>query len=199
MLDPGQRSKIKSFSTLLVLVGLNGTGRASRSRSTDELMTAIESLRHSVTKACGGHAFVDIVHRALYSELPSTGGYPDEIVRLPLLSSLGALVMSLARGGVADVFTLNFDDVLESYVNIHGFRSQVISEFPSDLRKDVDLQVFHLHGFLPLNREFGPATTWLVLSHHEFLERVADDPSKPWPTLLGSRLMSGSCSRPERA
>lgn len=161
------------------------------SRSPDELMKAIESLRRLVTKSSGDSAFAEIVHRALYAELSTSDRYPDEIIGLPLLSALGALIMSLARDGVADVFTLNFDDVLENYVRIHGFRPQVVSEFPCDLRKDVDLQVFHLHGYLPPTRDFGLPTTWLVLSHREFLERVADEPSRPWPTLLGSRLMSG--------
>jgi hypothetical protein len=107
-----------------------------------------------------------------------------------MLIAIGALVMASARGSIGDVFTLNFDDLLEWYLELHGFKTQVVSEFPAYLRGDVDVTLFHPHGFLPLLSSAHPASEWLVLSHQELVQRLAAGADSPWPTLLGSRFLT---------
>ncbi|MGH9277372.1 MAG: SIR2 family protein [Acidimicrobiales bacterium] len=170
-------------------VGIAYTGP---SRSADDLMRAIDSVARELKKA--GRDATDlqvVVREALYNNnLRTAEGYGNEIIANPLLIALGALVMSSARGSVADVFTLNFDDLLEWYLHLHGFRTQVVSNFPVPLRGDRDVTVFHLHGFVPLVESAYQHSDWLVLSHSQLVARLASGYDQPWPTLLSSRLMS---------
>lgn len=65
-----------------------------------------------------------------------------------LLGALGALVMSSLRGRVAEVFTFNYDDVLERYLEYHGLVAEPIIE-PHFWASSADVVVHHPHGFLP--------------------------------------------------
>lgn len=128
----------------------------------------------------------EIVRTALYAELESSDGYQVEELRAPLLIGLGSLVMSGARNGSTEVFTLNFDDVLESYLVAHGFAVQVITGDAFDVRGDVDVHIYHPHGYLPFGRK--RASPDLVLSQDEFIERLSDNPEQPWPASFLSHL-----------
>lgn len=153
-------------------------------RKSEDLTKAMQTVREKAPKD-----FANVVRKALYSTL-AEDRYPDSLYTLPMLAALGALVMSSARSAVGDVFTLNFDDVLESYLDFHGFQTQSLNEFPADLRGDVDVHIFHLHGSLPLDRK-RPASKDLILSQTEFIARISKDADGPWPTVLRSRLLSG--------
>ena len=69
------------------------------------------------------------------------------------LAAIGSLVMSSRRGSAAKVFTLNYDDLLENYLEFHGFTTSVLwSE--RHWAQNEDVVIYHPHGFLPLaNRE----------------------------------------------
>jgi hypothetical protein len=90
--------------------------------------------------------FRNVVHDAVYRNYTGVGE-PTQLLR-----AIGALVMGSRRGSVRDVVTLNFDDVLESYLALHGFIADVIIN-PQRLRRSVDVNVFHPNGFLPYKRE----------------------------------------------
>jgi hypothetical protein len=64
------------------------------------------------------------------------------------LSAIGALVMASLRGSVSAVVTLNFDDLLESYLRFHGLIVASQASFPARARR-VDVRVIHPHGLLP--------------------------------------------------
>jgi hypothetical protein len=154
-------------------------------------MHAIDGVRRELEKSTGTRQLSEIVRDNLYrDEDLRAGEYSAEIMRNPMLIAIGAVVMASARGSVGDVFTLNFDDLLEWYLNLHGFRTQVVAEFPTYLRGDVDVTVFHFHGFVPLVRAAHPESEWLILSHRQLVERLAASADAPWPTLLGSRFLS---------
>jgi hypothetical protein len=159
-------------------------------KSSTELMQAIDRMRrnHSLSK----DAMIETVRTALYgseigAQSPRTS---DDAFGHPLLSALGALMMASARGSAGEVFTLNFDDVLEWYLDLHGFTSEVVTELPSTLRGDVDVHVYHLHGFVP--RELGrySSSAEIVLSQHELEKRLAKNAEYPWEALLLNRLQS---------
>jgi SIR2-like domain len=161
--------------------------------SSADLMRAIDRLRrsHRLSK----EAMLETVRTALYGpDAAVTGARGTSVAfRYPLLSALGAMMMASARGSAGEVFTLNFDDVLEWYLDLHGFRSEVVAELPKTLRGDVDVHVFHLHGFVPLERDRYPASSWIVLSQQELEDRLAKTAEYPWETLLLSRLQSKVC------
>jgi hypothetical protein len=150
-----------------------------KSRSTAELMDAMEQVNDKVDDAA---KFRELVRRNLYPDVMlSAGTYPDSILQQELLIALGALVMPSRRGAVRDVITLNFDDLLEWYLRLHGFTTQSVPDFPVYLRSDIDVVVYHPHGFLPLD---GDPTDWLVLTHQEFIKRIAKTDGQPWRELM---------------
>lgn len=161
----------------------DGSGESSL-----ELMSRADTARRRIEKQ--GRSFMDAVHEALYpAELRENGQYADSILANRLMISLGALVMSSVRGSVTDVLSLNFDDALEWYLHLHGFRTQVVQEYPAILRSDVDVRIHHIHGFLPLREEYG-RSEWLVLTKKQLTARLASDAGAPWPALIGVQLMS---------
>lgn len=154
-------------------------------RSTTDLMDAMEEV---LDKSGDAVSFRELVRRNLYpSDMLATKTYPDSVLQQELLIALGALVMPSARGSIRDVITLNFDDLLEWYLHLHGFTTQSVPEFPVYLRSDQDVLVYHPHGFLPLA---GDATEWLVFTHQEFISRIAKTDGRPWRELMVNMFMT---------
>jgi hypothetical protein len=161
-------------------------------RPAEELMRAIDTVRRRLDKLNDGRTMIDLVRAHLYdADDLARGQYSSDIMRVPLLIALGAIVMASSRGSVGDVFTLNFDDLLEWYLHLHGFKTQVVTEVPTYLRGDVDVTVFHPHGFIPLVQDLHTATDWLVLSHQQLIKRLsASSVEEPWTVLLESRFLT---------
>lgn len=65
----------------------------------------------------------------------------------PLLTAIGALVMSSARGSVAEVMTFNYDDLLEVYLSWRGLTVASVDQLPI-WNSDADVEVLHPHGLL---------------------------------------------------
>lgn len=86
----------------------------------------------------------------IWDSLYPDGTNRDEWEPSPLLNCIGALLMGSRRGRIKEIWTLNYDDVLEWYLELHGFVSQVVTETPALLR-DVDVTTYHPHGFLPFD------------------------------------------------
>jgi len=138
----------------------------------------------------GNGDFLGFVREHLYPEqYRSERSYPRSILQKEMLIALGALVMSSVRGSVTDVLTLNFDDVLDWYLRLHGFRTQVVTDLPRMLRGDVDVHIHHIHGFLPLTAAWEPSD-WLLLSYDQLIERLSQEAGAAWPTLIGSLFQS---------
>lgn len=169
-------------------VGVDGDWTSIRTSS--ELMAAIDTIRRR-----SGLSKPDMkaaIRRALYGELLDDGGesvYTQDVLANPLLSALGAMLMRSARGSTAEVFTLNFDDVLEWYLDVHGFSAQVVSELPHLSRGDVDVHLYHIHGFLPLVSKYE-LSSWMIFSQEELEDRLAKSSDCPWEALLLDRVYS---------
>lgn len=134
--------------------------------------------------------FSALVREGLYGEeFLAAGTYPDRLLEVRMLIALGALVMSSVRGSVADVLTLNFDDLLDWYLHLHGFRTQIVQNMPKVFRGDVDVRIHHIHGFLPLTGGYQ-RSEWLVLSRESFVDALSADSYAPWPTLISSQFQS---------
>lgn len=158
--------------------------------SAADLMQEVDRLRRSHNLSA--EEMFQTVRAALYGPAAAepVPQHSFKVLSNPLLSALGALMMASARGSAGEVFSLNFDDLLEWYLDLHGFSSEVVSDLPTMLRGDVDVHVFHLHGFLPLMGSRYPTSSWMVLSQRELEKRLAKSTTYPWETLLLSRIQS---------
>lgn len=107
-------------------------------------------------------SFGDAVKEALYQDMVLDFA---KISKNRLLSAIGSLVMSSQRGTAAKVFTLNFDDLLELYLEFHGFTTAIIHNGRHWARNE-DVVVYHPHGFLPLGHDEKSET--IVLGTTEF-------------------------------
>lgn len=147
-------------------------------------MAAMETVRRKFREDHDEEQFRQLVRRNLYPDAYlSESSYPDELLGQMMLIALGALVMPSARGSIRDVVTLNFDDLLEWYLELHGFTSRSVTNLPTNLSSQADATVFHPHGYLPL-RPGPPATDWMVLTRQEFIKRIARTSGNVWPRFL---------------
>lgn len=168
----------------------NVDGDWSSVKTSAQLMEAIDSIRR---RSCLSKPDMrSAVRRALYGPLLDVDGEPEytqDVLSNRLLSALGAMLMRSARGSTAEVFTLNFDDVLEWYLDVHGFSAQIVAELPYLSRGDVDIHVYHIHGFLPLVSKYE-SSSWMIFSQEELEERLANSAEYPWEALLLDRVYS---------
>jgi hypothetical protein len=131
--------------------------------------------------------FKNLVSEALYSSAKTRS--PANVT--PLMTALGALMMGSRRGRVKEVWTLNFDDFIEWYLRINGFVTQVVTEVPSLLR-DVDVAVYHPHGFLPLDSHHGIISERIVFDDTSYAQhRFGTDKGMLEATrnLIGSKII----------
>lgn len=158
-------------------------------RSTQELMDAMGSLSRSYL-ATGRtvEEFRELIRRHLYPQTYlDEGTYPDDQMQNLMLIALGALLMPSSRGSIREVVTMNFDDLLEWYLALHGFTTQSVTNLPCVLRSETDSTIYHAHGFIPLTGVTGP-TDWMVLTYREFVARIAGTSGLSWPRFLTNLL-----------
>lgn len=131
--------------------------------------------------------YLVLVEKSLYADVE----YNHTLMAKGLLIALGSLVMSSVRGAARAVVTYNYDDLLEWYLDFHGFRTQAVSDVP-ELNMRTDVTVYHPHGFLPKLAKYKAARTkTVILDEASYKERATDD-NHPWNelqrTLLASNL-----------
>lgn len=155
------------------------------SRSSQDLMDSMSAVKDTVPSAS---EYYDLIRRGLYGEdRAATNEYSEEALFDPLLVAIGSMVIRSSRGSVADVLTFNFDDVLEWYLHLYGLRPQVVTEMPRPVSTNVDVRIFHIHGFVPLTTRHQQSAA-LVLSHDEYLRRLAGLEGSAWSTMTLDRL-----------
>jgi hypothetical protein len=142
-----------------------------------------ETLRNLAQKvesaAPSKREYFELVSKCLYDNCP-TDRYA--VIRQELLIALGALLMGSRRGSVKEVITFNFDDVVEWYLDVNGFTTNVVTGLPY-LQSSADVAVFHPHGFLPrIDRYAGQFSKDLVFSQFSYAARVGAN-WDPWTAL----------------
>lgn len=87
-----------------------------------------------------------------------------------LLIAISGLMVGKTRGNVNHVITYNFDSVLEWYLGLLGLRVDTFTkrEF---LKKNADVTVAHLHGYLPFVPAHGKPSKEIIFSDEEFIDR----------------------------
>jgi SIR2-like domain len=122
----------------------------------------------------GGKSFAEfrsLVRNALYDGVALDFA---TIRRNPTLAGIGALVSHSLRGQVSEVFTLNFDDILERYLRFHGIIAKpVIAE--RFWAEPADLLVHHPHGFLPSpGSPYTVPSSFLVFDERSYVDQNPD-------------------------
>lgn len=112
--------------------------------SADKLQDAADKILRKVGDLNKFHDYLEI---ALYSDKID---YDDigTVIHHDLLLALGALMIGSKRGHVSNVVTLNFDNILEWYLSVYGYVSNVIYDLPT-LEGNEDVRIFHPHGYIP--------------------------------------------------
>lgn len=141
------------------------------------LMEAVEK------KAADPERYMDLVHECLYDGVT----YDQDVIVQKLLIAFGALLMPSRRGHIKEVVSFNYDDVLEWYLRVHGFKSQVICKLPQ-LCGDSDVTVYHPHGYLPKMAGKNERSDSIVLSQYSYDERMSDQ--EPWKNQILNILLS---------
>jgi hypothetical protein len=125
----------------------------------------------------------EVVRRSLYEGAKGE----EHFLSQRLLIVLGAMMMKAQRGSIAQVITLNFDDILERYLRLHGFRNQTVVTLPC-LLHSADVTIYHPHGFLPVDpaQDEGGRLIFSQYSYDQLLAPEVD----PWRYLTKSLLLS---------
>ena len=110
--------------------------------SAENLQSAADEVRRIINADA---EYFNIIKECLYSKMPVLS---SSILENRLLITLGTLFMSSRRGSVKRVVTLNFDSMLEWYLQLCGFDVRVVHKFPH-LEGSEDIIVYHPHGFFP--------------------------------------------------
>ena len=134
---------LPNWATLVNLIrekkGLKLVPTAS---SAEELQKAAEEIRIVINEDT---EYFRVLKECLYCNTPNLS---SSILSNKLLISLGTLFTSNRRGSVKRVVTLNFDSMLEWYLQLCGFDVRVVYKFPH-LEGSEDIIIYHPHGFLP--------------------------------------------------
>jgi hypothetical protein len=105
----------------------------------------------------------------------------------PLLYAIGALLSGTRRGKVSTVLTLNFDDVLEQYLMVHGFSSSVHSSYPCVLGAP-DVNIFHPHGYLPRDERENISNANIVLDSLSFDKMMSPQDPTAWRQFIADTI-----------
>ena len=109
----------------------------------------------------------------------------------PLLTALAALTMASQRGRASQVVSYNFDDLLETYLEWHGF---TVTSIASDRAwaDTADVRIYHPHGLLPYDPSFRESSTDIVLDRTSF-DAMSTEAGARWRQVLCGIARSHSC------
>lgn len=124
--------------------------------------------------------FSEAVKKALYKNIR-----PDfqSIRKNDLLSAIGALSMSSSRGNASTIITFNYDDLLELFLEYHGYDTASIDDAKHWAPRH-DISIYHPHGLLPLTPGRPVTSTAIVLATSDYLSILGSSSQNLWKPLL---------------
>lgn len=154
---------------------VNLDDEVNESTSVDDLRLKMEKVEDKVGDP---YRYREIVRDCLYQGLD----FSDyAVIKNDLLISFGALLMGSQRGSIHDVVSYNFDDLLEWYLNLHGYKTQVIKDLPSLFQNASDVRIYHPHGFLPKIHPDSPSN-FLIFSQMSY-DKMGEEFYRLWRNL----------------
>lgn len=132
-------------------------------RETNELKKIAEKIK----KNCGSdEKYLQLVKDQLYKDVT----FDFRLAKIDILVALTSLMVGKVRGNVSSILTYNFDSVLEWYLRTNGLKVNVTKK--QDLTHQFcDVEVTHLHGYLPHDEQLGLSTDFLIFTKKEFEDR----------------------------
>lgn len=112
--------------------------------------------------------YLNLVHQVIYENDPSS--------ETPLISSIIELCKSKnSKSLVKNIITFNFDDLIENQLRKKKIKHNIISCIEDSYEQD-NLNVYHVHGYLPKNKNnFIEKSIELVFSEEDY-HRVYGNP-----------------------
>jgi len=111
--------------------------------------------------------YAERVHSALYRDVDNL---LEQLQRSPLLLAVVALLTGTSRGRIHHVFTYNYDNLLEQYLQMLGY-SVCVRTGPTDFSSKSDVEVNHVHGFLPQSWKSSDKLPEIILSERSYRDR----------------------------
>jgi len=109
--------------------------------SNEQLTKIIDDIKDKIGNE---DEYVDLVRKKLYQGID----LDIELAKNNLLIALTSLLIGKYRGNVNVIVSLNFDSVLEWYLNVLGLK--VLPTYDNlALKSNCDVEIIHLHGYLP--------------------------------------------------
>jgi len=160
--------------------------KLDKNANTDQLQLKASEIKFAVKD---NSSFNELIRDCLYIDL-DLKNY-NKIIQNNLLISLGAMLMGSKRGTVSKVVTLNFDNILEWYIGLHGYVSNIIFN-PPKLEGDEDVQIYHPHGYLPHPDLDDNKSDEVLFDLKSFNTRIGNS-NLIWNEYLRSFLRTGIC------
>ncbi len=108
-----------------------------------------------------------------------------------LLVAIASLMIGSKRGHVKNVITLNYDSMLEWYLQMFGYMVNSIYEIPT-LEGSEDVKIYHPHGYVPHPMISKISSNFVILGLHDANKRLGN-PHDPWFEKTRSLLESSTC------
>ena len=154
--------------------------RELKKKSAEEVARLVDEVDNDTPE------YVESVHKALYANAPLE--ILEILQKSALLLSVAALVTGTCRGRIGTVFTYNYDDLLEQYLEMLGY-SCCIRTHPSEFSRRADVEINHVHGFLPQRWKRGDNCSDIILSERSFSRRRSEI-DKGWGASIEHQLHS---------
>jgi hypothetical protein len=164
-------------------VGLNEVNIAS---TPEVLQNAIDEALDKINNEEGQK--LELVRKILY---PKENFDVSMAYSNHLLISIASLLMGTKRGHVNRVVTLNYDSMLEWFLNLFGFQVNSISILPA-LEGSEDVRIYHPHGFVPHPALKMQASNFLILGLKDANNRLGKR-GDLWFEKIRTLLESGVC------
>lgn len=133
--------------------------------STDN--SELKRISNQISSGRTSKEYFEIVKRCLYDGVVFDFG----LAKKNLLIALSSLMVGKTRGNVNHIVTYNFDSVLEWYLHTVGLKINV-SRKSELLLKNADVEITHLHGYIPHDPLYGEDLGFLVFTKREFENRM---------------------------
>lgn len=145
--------------------GLYRRARLKRPRAANDLLRQAEFIKGTVYTD-SDEKFAAAVRAELYRKAKTD--FTSLRNNLTMVA-IATMVMSSRRGSVSEVFTLNYDNLLETYLRVHGFVVHPVWHEPT-WGKVADVTVYHPHGYLPLDdAENGSERIVMTQTDYDFI------------------------------
>lgn len=148
--------------------------KIDKNTNTETLRQIMEKVKDSINN---DEDYLEIVKKNLYSRFDDK----MNVISEKLLIAIGALLMKSKRGNISEIITLNFDDILEWYLGLHGFSTNVVIDLPY-LKNDSDVTIFHRHGFIPYKSNKIKKSNTIVFDEYSYDENYSED--NEWNRLI---------------